>query len=87
MNLVKAIEAATAYASTESGVQIISARQLDFVGRWFLVQGVRKAFRRTYIVDMETPNGFVVELLGVSNTMDEADLIQRAMVQRKSEEV
>lgn len=87
MKLVKAIEVASAYAITEESVQIISARQLDLAQRWFLVEGVRKAFRRTYIVDMQEPEGFVVELLGVHITADEADLITRAIAQRKAEEV
>ena len=78
MNLIKAIEAASAYASAESGVQMVSARSMDLANRWFRVEGVRKAFRRIYVVDMQNPNGFVVEVVGGS-MMDEGDLINYAI--------
>jgi hypothetical protein len=87
MKLVKAIEAAAAYsAAAELGVQMVSARSMDMTDRWFRVEGVRRAFRRVYVVDMQSGAGYVVEVLGGSH-MDEADLITYAMQQRKAEEL
>lgn len=78
MNLIKAIEAAASYASAEGdeGVILVNARSMDFADRWFRVEGVRKAFRRVYVVDMHANH--VVEVLG-GHAMEENDLINYAI--------
>lgn len=81
-NLIKAIRATEAYSmGEETGVVIVSARGCDFADRWFIVEGTRKAFRRVYVVDCSTPNGYVVEVVGGSG-VEEADLINYAIAQR-----
>jgi hypothetical protein len=85
MNLIKAIRAVEAYSNGEEvGVVLIGARSADIADRWFIVEGVRRAFRRVYVVDCSTPNGYVVEVVGGSQ-MDEADLITFAIAQRARE--
>jgi hypothetical protein len=82
--LIKAIRATEAYAEgEENGVVLVAARSMDFANRWFRVEGVKKAFRRVYVVDCSTPNGFVVEVLGGSAMTEEADLINYAIAERK----
>lgn len=81
-NLIKAIRAAEAYSmGEENGVVIVAARGCDFADRWFIVEGTRKAFRRVYVVDCSTPNGYVVEVMGGSQ-MTEAELIDIAIARR-----
>ena len=51
--LSQAIEAASAYAVSQvETVHMVSARSLDSANRWFRVEGWRRAFRRTYMVDL-----------------------------------
>lgn len=84
-NLIKAIRAADAFSmGGESGVVIVSARVCDFAERWFIVEGVRKSFRRIYVVDCATPNGYVVEVMGGSQ-MTEAELIDFAIEVRAND--
>lgn len=84
--LIKAIRATEAYADgEENGVSIVKAASMDFANRWFMVEGVKKAWRRVYVVDCSTPNGYVVEVVGGSQ-MAEADLIAYAIRQRQVEE-
>lgn len=81
MSLIKALTAAEAYAAcTELGVQLVAARSLDIAGRWVRVEGSRRSFRRTYVVDCSTPNGFVVEIIGGSQ-MDDIDCIAYALAE------
>lgn len=85
--LIKAIRAAEAYSmGEENGVVILAARFADLANRWFIVEGVCWAFRRVYVVDCSTPNGYVVEVVGGSQ-MAEADLITYAIRQRQIEEL
>jgi len=82
MNLIKAIRAVEAYANgEEEGVHIVKATQADFAERWFIVEGSKKAWRRIYVVDCSTPNGYVVEVVG-GPQMCEGDLITYATRQR-----
>jgi hypothetical protein len=84
MNLIKAIRAVEDYSNGEEvGVVLVGARSADIADRWFIIEGVRRAYRRVYVVDCSTPNGYVVEVVGGSQ-MDEADLITFAIGQRKS---
>jgi hypothetical protein len=84
--LIKAIRATEAYVNSEEvGVVIVAARSLDMCNRWFRVEGVRRAFRRVYVVDCSTPNGYVVEVVGGSQWQDEADLINYALKQKETE--
>lgn len=83
--LIKAIRAAESYAmGEENGVAIVSARSADIANRWFIVEGVRRAFRRVYVVDCATPNGYVVEVMGGSQ-MTEAELITFAIEVRAND--
>ena len=80
--MIKAIRAVEAYADgEENGVHIVKAAQADFAERWFIVEGSKKAWRRVYVVDCSTPNGYVVEVVGGSQ-MSQADLIIYATRQR-----
>lgn len=84
-NLIKAIRAAEGYSmGEENGVVIVAARSADIANRWFIVEGVRRAFRRIYVVDCATPNGYVVEVMGGSQ-MTEADLITFAIEVRAND--
>ena len=84
--LIKAIRATEAYSmGEETGVVIVKAAAMDCANRWFMVEGVKKAWRRVYVVDCSTPNGYVVEVVGGSQ-MAEADLINYAIRQRAVEE-
>lgn len=84
--LIKAIRATEAYSmGEETGVVIVKAAAMDFANRWFMVEGVKKAWRRIYVVDCSTQNGYVVEVVGGSQ-MAEADLINYAIRQRQAEE-
>ena len=84
-NLIKAIRAAEDYSmGEESGCIIIGARGCDFAERWFIVEATRKAFRRIYVVDCATPNGYVVEVMGGSQ-MTEAELISFAIEVRAND--
>lgn len=88
MNLIKAIRAAEAYAAGNETrpIEITAARSMDLANRWYRVEGVRRSFRRIYVVDCSTPNGYVVEVVGGSQ-MDEAALITYAIAQRTREAV
>ena len=80
-NLTKAIEAVSQYAIAEEiGVEIVNARCADMAGKWVIVEGVRRAFRRVYVVDCTAPNGFVVEVLAGSR-MTEEQLIRYAQAE------
>ena len=83
--LIKAIRAAESYAmGGENGVAIVSARSADIANRWFIVEGIRRAFRSVYVVDCATPNGYVVEVMGGSQ-MTEAELITFAIEVRAND--
>lgn len=77
-NLIKAIKAADEAAAAQ-GEEVImtSARGGDFAERWFIVQGTRRAFRRTYVVDMSGDIPHVTEVLG-GHAMSDDDLIAAA---------
>ncbi|QXN71020.1 hypothetical protein RCDORMIO_33 [Rhodobacter phage RcDormio] len=74
--LIAAITAAAAYAEfDEPGVQIVAARSADLADHWFVVEGVRKSFRRIYVVALRAALGLepvVVEVMGGSHMNDEA---------------
>lgn len=72
--LSQAIEAASAYAASQvETVHMVRARSLDFANRWFRVEGTRRAFRRTYMVDLIDSR--VTEIMGVALAMSDDDLI------------
>jgi hypothetical protein len=76
-NLIKAIQAAEDYLQREeTGVILTGARSMEITGQWIKVEGVRRAYHRTYVVNCAS--GQVFEVLGGSQ-MDDMDLIRSAM--------
>ena len=76
-NLIKAIQAAEAFAMREElGVILTGARSMDITGQWVKVEGVRRAYHRTYVVNCAS--GQVFEVLG-GFQMDDNDLIRSAL--------
>jgi hypothetical protein len=76
-NLIKAIKAAEAYSLREElGVILTGARSMEITGQWIKVEGVRRAFHRTYVVNCASDQ--VWEVLGGSQ-MDDNALIRSAM--------
>lgn len=76
-NLIKAIQAAEAFSvREEAGVILTGARSMEITGQWVKVEGVRRAYHRTYVVNCASDQVWEV-LAGFE--MDDNDLIRYAL--------